>query len=166
MQFMCRARYDEALFDRSESETNYTRQIELHGEKERKLTECIELLEQKIIKLLNRSSASPEDQPAEPSSRSDKELLLAESRDVVAFYQQLTGSTIQRDGDTFVCTVKNTNKRQMARFSVTSCAVDSFEMIPIANPNLLPDYLQMGVIFEKSLAPLMLGDVLGGLFAE
>lgn len=155
------------VVDRAASETNYTRQLELHMEKERKLCECIELLEQKIRKIVKHARngyLSDEEHTTSMSSEDEKNLI--ESQQLVALYQQLTGATVTREGDAYTCTVKNKSTRQMVCFSLKTCADDSFEMVPDANAHLLPEYLQTGVTFAKTLAPLMLADVLSGLFAE
>ena len=98
-------------------------------------------------------------------------------RKKLSFYEALTSMTIKcEDNEEYVCTVKNKLKRIATRFKIilpgdldekdSSNSPVDIQYLPIANANLLPEYLQSEISFQENIAPVLLGDILHSLYNE
>ena len=137
--------------------------IELTAEREAKLIELARLLERKID-LISTTNSNENAVYAKLESQ----------RKVLRMYEIMTAMTVvesdKRDG-VMLCTAKNHMRRILTRFSIEMPSAEDGEQTevqyaPLANINLLPDYLQNKITCEKPMVPVMLGDILQSLFEE
>ncbi len=85
------------------------------------------------------------------------------------FYEVMTSMSVSQEGDkSFVCTLKNKVQRTATRFKVTinPDSQTDFQFIPVANVNMLPEYLQSEIFCESIMAPVLMGDILQSLYEE
>ena len=79
----------------------------------------------------------------------------------------MTSMSVKFDGNgVYICTLKNKVKKNATRFVIEDKKKDELEYIPKANVNLLPDYLQNEISFERNMAPIILADAIQALYDE
>ena len=143
-------------------------QLELMTEREVKLEKYAKLLERKI-EIMNETGQK------QLSGEIDQKL--DGYRKKLSFYEALTSMTIKcEENEEYVCTVKNKLKRIATRFKIvlpgdldekdSSNSPVDIQYLPIANANLLPEYLQSEISFQENIAPVLLGDILHSLYNE
>lgn len=85
-------------------------------------------------------------------------------------FEILTGTTVEvGEKSEYICTVKNPVARKATRFSLQNVQHPDGDILvhPKGNVRFLPDYLQQGdIVCEHSFVPLLMGDVLQGLYQE
>lgn len=97
--------------------------------------------------------------------------MIKAQRKEIELYQILTGTTISYvDASTQVscdCTVTNKETKQSTSFRLESTTDDMIEYGPIGKPDAsLPEFLHNVIEFEPSQAPVLMQNVLKGIFPE
>ena len=166
-----RDKYEKLRSEKSNAEEELERELEITTEREQKLDSYAKLLEKKVQQLIGNGSS------ASSSAGSTVESLLKK----VVFYEAMTSMSVKlQPGDGYICTVKNTVNKTVTQFkielkegSTESDAAGGADILdqevnytPIANPDLLPEYLQEEIECEKRMLPVILGDVLQLLYEE
>lgn len=84
----------------------------------------------------------------------------------IEIYQMLTSIKLkEEENGRFLCMLKNENTKKFVKFAILATSNnEDVEYEPIANTDLLPDYLQSNLAFERALGPVMLGDAITSLF--
>lgn len=163
-----REKYESLRMVRMGAEEELEAQLELMTEREGKLERYAELLEKKIEILNERNPSQPKDDLSEKLDGYRKKL---------CFFETMTSMTVKcEENESYICTVKNKLKKVAVRFKVvmsddtTKDAADNTEQdvqyTPLANANLLPEYLQSEISFETNMAPVLTGDILQSLYEE
>ena len=135
-----------------EAETDLANQMKVHKEREAGLENYASLLQQKISAL---EASGCRVSSTGGGAGADK---------VVGFYELMTGMSVKSEGNSsFTCTLKNTIERKATRFTISEDA-DDLDFVPTANTDMLPDFLQSEITFEKSQAPAMLAGALMHLY--
>ena len=163
-----REKYESLRLVKSGAEEELESQLELVTEREGKLEKYANLLEQKIDLLKETNHLQSKDDLNEKLDGYRKKLCL---------FETMTSMTIKcEDNDTYICTVKNRLKKVAARFqialndhdekTVLSSETPDIHYAPIANANLLPEYLHSEISFESDMAPVLMGDILQSLYED
>ena len=163
-----RDKYETLKLVKSSAEKELETQLELMTEREAKLEIYAKLLEQKIEIMKECGHQQP---------RGDLNDKLDGYRKKLSFFEMMTSMTVKCDENCeYVCTVKNKLKKTATRFkivtsdesdeSVLTTTVTDVQYAPIANADLLPEYLQSEISFEIAMAPVLLGDILQSLYED
>ena len=120
---------------------------------------------------------------------------LAEQRRLLAFYELMTSMVVKVAPQTaeggareeYVCIVKNPLQRQAVQFTIANTAHSSsssssgdssvtdaggesdapgVEFVPMANMDMLPEYLRATISCERDYCPVIIGDVLAALHQD
>jgi hypothetical protein len=91
--------------------------------------------------------------------------------DKLKWYESLTSTKIDVLGETECrCTIKNKMQKKLTRiefkFGKNSNDEDELCVLPRANIDLLPSYLQNEIKCESAMAPVVFGDVLQAMFSD
>lgn len=133
--------------------------LELKKQSDLTFQQKIQLLEQKLIVTNNTVS-----------NLSNKKMKIENDecirlRKEIEIYQMLSGVKIDNTGtNTYLCTLKNEENVRQVKFGIKTLPNDKIEYEPIENCNLLPEYLQSNVEFDRQKGPVMLGDAILSLF--
>jgi sRNA-binding regulator protein Hfq len=139
--------------------------LELKKKSDVTFEQKIKLLEQKLS-LTNDTIQSFEGQKKMKLQHND-ENEIQRLRKEIEIYQLLTGVKLKGEGDgRYLCTLENENTKKHVQFAIisTSNTEEDIEYEPITNSELLPEYLQSNLAFERALGPIMLGDAITSLF--
>jgi hypothetical protein len=112
----------------------------------------------------NHHSVAETSTSSNPTSQENQKL-----RDIISFYEKLTCMSVKPSLDEehkYICTVKNHVKRAAIKFELESAMSTEIIFRPIANIHHLPEYLHGEISFEAAMAPVMMGDILQGLYGE
>ena len=157
-------KYETLKRERNEEEEDLEHLIEVTAEREAKLIELARLLERKID-LLATTSVNGEGS----AEAAEKYAKVETQRKVLQMYELCSAMTVaesEENENEYLCTVKNKMKRLVTRFSVTMPSDDEDEMLftPLANVDLLPQYLRNAVKCDVSALPAMIKTILEELF--
>lgn len=151
-------KYNALIHEKSELERDLEQKVSILSERETELEKYIQKLEEKLHKKTTGHS-----------SNHDLEQILE-------IHEHLTGMTVNRIDErenSFVCSVRNHVKRRATRFIITveqSSTEEKdglqLEFEPITNVDMLPEYLHNVVSFEYKMAPVLMGDILQGLYDD
>ena len=146
--------------------------------RENESSKYVSMLEKKIA-LLSSSSSSSGGSSSSAVNLNEMNEKVESQRKLLAFYELMTSMSVKiNSGTEFICTVKNKVSRKATRFSIDEDKTPSssskagepqsgssqFMFAPLANIEMLPDYLNSRINFEPRVAPVLLGDVLQKLF--
>lgn len=118
------------------------------------------------------SSASNQQQnhqSIEISASTNSSQEIQKLRNIISFYEKLTCMSVKPSLDEehkYICTVKNHIKRTAIKFELESVMSTEILFRPIANIHHFPEYLHGEISFEAAMAPVMMGDILQGLYNE
>lgn len=144
------------------------KEVDVVLQRNKALEDYIVLLEQKILQ---------QDQQLISRSKNDLELS-QQSLSKIAFYEIMTSmSVVPKDANRYVCTLKNSVNRIGSKFEITldlnECTGESsddtvldMKCRPLANGDLLPEYMRSEISCNHRMAPVMLGDALQVLYDE
>ena len=154
-----REKYEKLRAEHSAGAEEIENQLAITIEREDKLDKYAKLLEKKIEKLLDS---------APQASSNDLIDKLDAMRKKLAFYERMTSLTVKMDSDDqFICTTKNNVKKVSSRFKIVLKEGEpNIDFAPIANPNLLPEYLREEIECESAMLPVIMGDVLQSLYDD
>ena len=152
-----REKYEKLRAEHSAGAEEIENQLAITIEREEKLDKYAKLLEKKIEKLLDS---------APQSSSSDLIDKLDAMRKKLEFYESMTSMVVKMESDDqYICTAKNTKRKVSTRFKIVFNEGGSqIDVAPVANPNLLPDYLREEIECEVAMLPVIMGDVLQQLY--
>ena len=155
-------KYMEVKKLRDEAEEDLENQIKLSNDREVVLEKYTKLLLQKIDDIQNNSeNKNPKSNITNTSNLNDSE------NKYLIFFELMTSMSVKFDGNgVYICTLKNKVKKNATRFVIEDKKKDELEYIPKANVNLLPDYLQNEITFERNMAPIILADAIQALYDE
>ena len=166
-----RAKYEQLRAERRDAEEDLEQQLEIALQREAKMDAYSKLLEKKV-ELLQAGKVSRTD----ATELADKLEVL---RKTLAFYEQLTSSTVRVDSsEEYTVTVRHTAKAtHTTRFKIGMPASEalsgdrkalgiSYEPAKDANVQLLPEYLQQDLECEGGMMPVILCDILTKLYLE
>jgi hypothetical protein len=143
-------------------------------EKEKKLELYIKLLEKKNL-LLKQGGNNISDLTSteiDDDVNDIYEAKINKQKILLKFYEDMNGMTVkleEKDNyNNYICTVKNKEKRIATRFSISQQLNDENQLqyLPIANVEILPEYLQCELKFEIEMLPILLNDVLQSLYSD
>lgn len=163
-----RDKYESLRLVKFSAEEELETQLELMTEREAKLETYAKLLEQKIEIMKESGHQQP---------RGDLNDKLDGYRKKISFFEMMTSMTIKCEGNSeYVCTVKNKIKKAATRFKIVTgeesvepvlpATLPDVQYTPMANADLLPEYLQSEISFETAMAPVLLGDILQSLYED
>ena len=163
-----REKYESLRSVNTTADGEFEAQLELMTEREGKLEKYVKLLESKIDLLLERNHEG---------SGVDLEEKLDGYRRKISFFETMTSMTVKCDEkEEYVCTIKNKVKKIATRFRIKltgendvvtpASTADDVRYTPMANSNLLPEYLQSEISFETNMAPVLMGDILQSLYDD
>ena len=141
-------KYFEMKALRADAENELDRIEKLSKEREESLEKYSGLLEQKIAFLEGERM-----KPDETSGELEKTIKM------LKFYEMMTSMSVKEENGQMICTVKNKVKRIATRFVLNIEGAD-LEYAPRGNIEHLPDYMKNELVFERTLAPVLLADVL------
>jgi len=164
-------KYEILKRERSEEEEDIEHSCEVTAEREAKLWALSRLLERKVDVML---LAGGGDDSEELFSK------LEMQRKLLRFYELMTSMSVKQGGEQvegFICTVKNKIQRTCTRFSIsreqdrTSSSRlikkdESLLFAPLANLELLPEYLRTAITCEEDMGPVMLGEILQLMYED
>jgi len=176
-----REKYETLDKENNEHVKDLKDQLLISKEYEKKLTECVKLLEAKV-KLLSKKNPPENNTEArtivKPVAASVSESVpstdaaeLVKLKDLVKAYKLLTNLSIDpSDSGELVCTARNRAKKRLVKFTVTRGDEEEegndCTYAPMANAHTLPEYLQAELKFESVLTPALIGDVLTTLYTD
>ena len=161
-----REKYEKLREEKSNAEEELEHQLEITTEREQKLDKYAKLLEKKVEQLVGSVSAV--------SSSTDIPETL---RKKAAFYEIMTSMSVNvQDDGGYICTVRNTVKKSATRFKIelkeesddarAEGSDQEVNYTPMANPAILPEYLQSEISCGAKMLPVIMGDVLQLLYEE
>ena len=142
--------------------------IELSSQREKKIEQYANLLEKKVELLSNKLATAS----SSSSDIADSSKVSNNAEDIIRFFELMTSMIVKRDEENphyFVCTVQNLVNRTATKFAIDTKDREKnsdVRFTPIANSNLLPEYLRGEISFEPNMAPVLTGDVLQALYAD
>ena len=153
-----------------EEEEDAEHLVEVTAERVARLGELARLLQRKIDLLVTAAGQGDGAGIACGASLGGPDTVakLAKQRRLLRFYEQMTGLTLQEEGEGAVkCTVRNRAKRLVTRFRVAEDG-DGGECtyFPLANVALLPEYLRNEIRCEAPMLSVILSDVLQSLYED
>ena len=156
-------KYEEVKQLHEEAEADLERQLHVSKDREVALEKYSNLLLEKIAILENDLKANEKNRFDEKTA--DK---IEAQRRLLMFFELMTSMTVKEEGGgKMVCTLKNRVKRNATRFVVENCDDEGdIDYIPKGNINLLPEYLQKELSFERNMAPIVLADALQALYDD
>ena len=163
-----REKYESLRLVKSGAEEELEEQLQLVTEREGKLEKYANLLEQKIEILKDHIPLQSKDDLNEKLNGYRKKL---------CFFETMTSMTVKcDDSEIYICTIKNRLRKTATRFQIVLNDGDEKTVLlsetpdinyaPIANSNLLPEYLQSEISFESDMAPVLMGDILQSLYED
>lgn len=109
----------------------------------------------------------------------ERSLDLLKAQKIIKFYETLTGTTVKEnktvdeDKDSYICTTKNSIKKVGSQFQIDldkitngGTKAQNLYFRPLANADMLPEYLQSSIEGESIMAPVLMGDVLAALYDD
>jgi hypothetical protein len=146
-----------------ETERDLHEILELKKKSDVTFEQKITLLEQKLS-LTNDTIQSFEGQK-KMKLKHDDDHEIQRLRKEVELYQMLSAVKLKEDGNgRFVCAVTNENTNKLVEFAIIISNNEDVQYEPMTNCELLPEYLQSDVVFERALGPIMLADTINSLF--
>jgi antitoxin component of MazEF toxin-antitoxin module len=143
-----------------EAEDDLESQIQISKEREAALVRYSDLLQKKIHLIQGKSVETPTDNDASTAVKIDKQ------RKMLNFFELMTSMTVTEDKGLMVCTLKNRTKRTALRFTIKDFGTGDLEYVPKANINVLPEYMQSELTFERNMSPILLADALQALYDD
>lgn len=143
-----KAKFEELQQLQMEAETDLANQVKVHKEREAGLENYVSLLQQKVSQLENSGAKGS----------------TGGADNVLSFYELMTGMSVKAEGNAYTCTLKNTIERKTTRFVINEGRNDDLDFVPTTNTDMLPDFLQGEITFEKNQAPAMLAGALMHLY--
>lgn len=151
----------------TESMSSQKQELESSRANVAKLEERIKQLEKKV-KENKASSNNGKTTDASTSVTASSGDVAMQSK-LVDFYRMITSTTVVTgDANQYICTVRNAVKRTVTRFEVriNPSSETDFQFTPVANIDMLPEYLQCEIFCESKMAPVLMGDILQSLYDE
>lgn len=163
-----REKYESLRSVNTTADGEFEAQLDLMTERESKLEKYVQLLEKKVDILSERNQGG---------SGIDLEKKLDGYRRKISFFETMTSMTVKcEEEEEYVCTIKNKVKKIATRFRIKLKVendlvapintADDVRYAPMANSNLLPEYLQSEISFETNMAPILMGDILQSLYDD
>lgn len=140
-------------------------ELEISEKRIQKLNAYVKLMEQKLElqgSVINTNSSSS-------VTSSQETFEIDHLTRIIKFYEMVTSMAVKiddTDQNKYICTVKNKAKRIGSKFSISYKSEDELAFQPIANANILPEYLRSEISFEVEMAPVLTSDVLQSLYEE
>jgi hypothetical protein len=156
-------KYLEVKTLRDEAEDDLDQQILISKERETALLRYSDLLQQKIRIMQGKSGDSVIDSKTDGKLYAEK---VESQRKLLSFFELMTSMTVTEEQGTMVCTLKNRVKRKALRFSIKDSGIDDLDYVPKANIDVLPEYMQSELTFERNMAPVLLADALQALYDD
>ena len=143
--------YYEMLALKNEADNDLRQMLKLHSESEAKMAT---LLEAHGFPLASKTSTENiEDE-------------LEKTKKALQFYQLITGMTVENIGDKkFQCTIKHDKQPADTTFIIGETEEEMTYEIT-GNADILPEYMQRSLTFDKSLTPVILADALHAVYVE
>jgi hypothetical protein len=158
-----KSKYEGMMSVLIETEKDMEEQAKLHQQRQATLENYCNLLQQKADNLEAQTGGS---------SAIQLEDKVESMRRLLAFFEMATGMVVKEGNgtdapsDEWRCIVKNKALRRATAFSVSITDTDELDFTPTGNPELLPEYCRNGITFEQDMLPVLVGDILGELYAD
>lgn len=150
-----RKKHDAVFQEHERVKSELEAQLSISGEREAQLEKLTTMLETKVKSLEERNARN------------------AASSSLLDFFEKMTSMQVKLgDGgastgpQSFVCTVRNAVKRQATRFRIENTASNEVSFLPMANLEMLPEYLRAHISFEPDMCPVVMGDILQNLYED
>lgn len=144
--------YYEMLALKNEADNDLRQMLKLHSESEAKMATLVEAHGFPIAGS-NTATANVEDE-------------LEKTKKALQFYQLITGMAVECVGDNkFQCTIKHDKQPADTTFIIGESA-DEMTYEITGNADVLPEYMQSNLTFDKSLTPVILADALHAIYVE
>lgn len=153
-------KYLEVKALQEEAEDDLDAQIQISKEREAALVRYSDLLQKKIHLIQGKSGEPSSDNDQSSAVKVDKQ------RKMLNFFELMTSMTVTEDKGLMVCTLKNRTKRTAIRFTIKDSGAGDLEYVPKANINVLPEYMQSELTFERNMSPILLADALQALYDD
>lgn len=146
-----KALYYEMLALKNEADNDLKEMLKLHSESEAKMAT---LLEAHGFPIASKTSTQKVQDEFEKTKRA------------LQFYQLITGMTVESVGDKkFQCTIKHDKQPADTTFIIGETEEEMTYEIT-GNAEVLPEYMQRNLTFDKSLTPVILADALHAIYVE
>jgi hypothetical protein len=170
-----KAKFEEVQKLQNDAEDDLASQAKIHKEREASLEQYANLLAQKVQSLESgvRVGEVVANKTGTEASTSGNH----KEKRIIDFFELVTGMTIQEQMDEqyndgtpkYICTMKNVLERKATRFSIAPAEENpmaELDFTPLANVDVLPEFLQQDITFERAMAPAMFAAALSALYED